>query len=1072
MELGQSRATHAADQVEMLRTIAESLSTETPIAALWPHLAEPVAALLDAQRVVVALCDDAGRRIAFDSALPDVTTHDDIAPGSLAADVLDRDETIARSGDDGISVGAPIRFGTELLGAVVLLGVRADLTAVPLLESCALYIGVRIHGQGVQEETQRYVKLSLTDALTGIANRRKFDQTLEIEWSRARREGTSLAIVMIDVDYFKAFNDQYGHQAGDLCLRQVAHAMAGCMQRPADLLARYGGEEFAAILPATDVAGATALAERLRSALVHLNVAHSESTLGQVSLSAGVAAARAVDGLTSADLVARADAALYDAKIAGRNRVVSNQYISHTPVAERIIAKATHTNLPLPSAPLVGRALEIADIRALIAAHRLVTVVGTGGIGKTRVALHVAETIGERYADGAWLVDLAKISDPALVTSTIARAFGDRGIGATADRDDLARKLASKTALLIIDNCEHVLAEAATVVATLLLSCPGLTVLATSREPLGIEGEARYRLPLLSLPTAEPALTARDALRSDAVALFAERAGAARPSFVVDDHNASLVASIVRRLDGIPLAIELAAARLEGSGLDLLAARLDQRFRLLSGENPSPLSRQSTMQATLDWSFDLLSDAEQTLLRRLSVFAGPFSIESAELVCAGGRLSAVELADIFLALVRKSLVLEAGVDTATFALLESVRAYGREKLVAAGEADQLARSHACYYADLADRAVASYAAVTTRDWLAAAQRNRPNYRAALEWALGARNDILVGSRLAAAMLSSLGDGETQEAIGWARTALDALEPGVHPSLEAHLHLRLANSERGLTADLLRDVAERAVALYRTLDEPVRFTNALRVLAQVLYWYFPRDHEAARALAEESIVVARTSGDQLSLASALKTRALVLDASALDEKRALMDESLALSRRFGNDLQVGSVLSWMSEMEFVAGDDLERTLGYGRAAMRYAEASGSRMRLEISAANLAMYAAGAGEWNMAIATATRALRLSRESRSAAGITWAIQALASAAAGREDFARAARLLAFCDARCGTLHSPRQANQGEDISARRLRVRLAAAMPPEELSRELHTGSALTEDAAVAEAFALSE
>ncbi len=309
----------------MLRAVAELLSTETAIAELWPDLAEPVAALLDAQRVVVALRDDAGRRIAFDSALPDVAKHADIEPGSLAADVLDRDETIARSGDDGISVGAPIRFGTELLGAVVLLGVRADLTSVPLLESCALYIGVRIHGQGVQEETQRYVKLSLTDALTGIANRRKFDQTLETEWARARRDGTSLAIVMVDVDYFKAFNDQYGHQAGDLALRQVARAMAGCMQRPADLLARYGGEEFAAILPATDVAGATALAERLRSALVHLNVAHSESTLGQVSLSAGVAAARAIDGLTATDLVARADAALYDAKIAGRNRVVSNQ---------------------------------------------------------------------------------------------------------------------------------------------------------------------------------------------------------------------------------------------------------------------------------------------------------------------------------------------------------------------------------------------------------------------------------------------------------------------------------------------------------------------------------------------------------------------------------------------------------------------------------------------------------------------------------------------------------------------------------------------------------------------------
>jgi diguanylate cyclase (GGDEF)-like protein len=1058
MERANSRPVHAASpahQLQLVRTVAERLSTETPIAALWPRIAGPVAATLAAERFIVVRCDEAGGRIAFDSGRSSVAANTDLEPGSLAADVLERGETIARSTETGVSVGVPIRFGNTLLGAVVLDGVQADLALTPLLESCALYIGVRIHEEGTLEETQRYVKLALTDALTGIANRRKFDETLEHEWGRARREGTSLAIVMIDVDYFKAFNDHYGHQAGDLCLQQIAHALADCIRRPGDLFARYGGEEFVAVLPSTDLTGATVLAERLRAALAHLKVAHGESSLGHVSLSAGVAAAFATDDLSAADLLARADAALYDAKIAGRNRVVTDGYVSRTHAVERV-AVPPRGNLPVPLAPLVGRVDEIAELGASIASHRLVTVVGTGGIGKTRVTMHVAAALAGRYPDGVWFVDLAPVADPALVTRSVANVFGDRAIAAAVDGDDLARRIAAKQALLVIDNCEHLLAEAAAVIGALVRSCPQLRVIATSREPLGIVGESRFRLPLLSA--------------ADAVALFAERARAVRPSFIVDDTNAALVDTIVRRLDGIALAIELAAARLEGMGLETLAARIDQRFRLLAGGDAGARPRQRTMRATLDWSFDLLAAAERTLLRRLAIFAGTFSLESAETVCAGEGLSVVELGDVLVSLVRKSLVVEDAGDASSYTLLESIRAYGREKLTEAGETELLARRHARHYADLADRAVETYAAMPTRDWLASAERHRPNYRAALEWSLGARNDVVIGARLAAALLTSLGDRDAAEGIARLQTALDALEPGAHPSVEGHVCLRLANSERGVTADRLRAAAERAVTLYRSLDEPVRFSNALRVSAQVLYFYFPRDRDAARANAEEAIAVARASGDHLAIAAALKTRALMLDVAELEQKRALMEESLALSRRFGNDVQVGSVLSWMSEMEFVAGDDVARALGYGRAALRYAETSGSRMRLEIAAANLAIYAAGAGEWPMAIATAGRALRLSLESRSPAGITWAIQALACAAAGREDFGRAARLLAFCDARCGTLHSPRQADQGEDVSARRLRVRLAAALSAAELGRELRAGAALTEEAAVTEALAV--
>jgi diguanylate cyclase (GGDEF)-like protein len=1056
------RSAEQPQRLEVLRTLAELLSSDAPVAGRWALIAEPIAQMLEAERVVIALreTETNGERIVFDSQVAIELPESEVPDGRLARDVIERGETIARSEAGSVAAGAPIRFGNAVLGAIVLYRVHADLTQLPLLESSALYLGSRIHSEGALQATEQFARLALIDALTGVANRRKFDEALEAEWARARREGTCLAVVMIDIDYFKSFNDNYGHQAGDLCLQQVGRALAECMQRPADLFARYGGEEFVALLPSTDIAGATALAERLRGALARVRIAHSGSSLGYVTMSAGVAAAYVSAGATALDVVAKADAALYDAKIAGRNRVVTNDYVSHTQPAERV-AGARQTNLPVPLAPLVGRHGEVAEIRALAGAHRLVTVVGVGGIGKTRVTLHVAHDLAPDMPDGAWFVDLAAIEDPALVIRAFAGMFGETATSVVASTDALVRQLAPKNALIVVDNCEHLLEEAASVIRAIVHGAPGVRVIATSREPLGIIGEARYRLPLLSLPPAGRALRAVDALRADAVALFTERARAVRPNFTIDDANATLVATIVRRLDGIALAIELAAARVDGTGLETLAARLDQRFRLLTGGENGALPRQRTMRATLDWSFDLLSDVERAVFRRLAIFAGAFSLDGAVATCAGDGVSAADITDV---------VADDGNDVTPYVLLESMRAYGREKLADAGETDTIARRHAAFYADLADRAVEAYNAMPTHDWLATAERHRPNYRAALEWTLGGRNDPVLGGRLAAALIASLGDRESDEGIHWVEEALAQLEPDAHPSIEAHLCLRLANSGNALAADRMRVAAERAVTLYRTLDEPARQSHGLRILAQILYWYFPRERELAKSLAEEAIEIARSGGDQLSIAYALKTLALMLELSDIEGKRELMEESLALSRRFGNDQQIGSVLSWMSEMEFVAGEDVVRALGYGRAALRYAETSGSRMRLEISAANLAIYAAGAGDWPMAIATATRALRLSVESRSASGLTWAIQALACAAAGLEDYARAARLLAFCDARCGTLHSPRQADQCEEVSARRLRVRLAAVLEPAELGRELQAGSELTEDEAIGEALTL--
>ena len=443
----------AAERMHLLRSVAQLLSSEVPIADLWARCAEPIAALLDAQRMLVALRTADGERVVFDSDDGERPLDDEVPAGSVAADVLSRGETVARSAGDAVTVGVPIRFGSGLLGTVVLDGVRADLTLIPLLESCALYLGACIHSESALEATQRYAKLALVDGLTGVANRRKFDETLDVEWARARREGSSLALVMIDIDYFKAFNDGYGHPAGDLCLQQVARALAECAQRPTDLFARYGGEEFVALLPSTDVDGATALAERLRASLARLNIAHSGSSLGYVSLSAGVAAAVPRADYAATDLVAAADAALYDAKIAGRNRVVTRDYVSDAEPAERVL-EVTRTNVPVALTSLIGRVAETAELTALLATERLVAVVGAGGTGKTRLALHVARAHLDAFADGVWFVELAALTDPSLVTGAVAAAFGATVPAGAGGLDVLVRYVAPKRALLVVDNCD------------------------------------------------------------------------------------------------------------------------------------------------------------------------------------------------------------------------------------------------------------------------------------------------------------------------------------------------------------------------------------------------------------------------------------------------------------------------------------------------------------------------------------------------------------------------------------------------------------------------------------------
>ena len=358
--------------------------------------------------------------------------------------------------------------------------------------------------------------------------------------------------------------------------------------------------------------------------------------------------------------------------------------------------------LPAETSTFVGRTHELAELRSLLDGTRLLTLSGTGGAGKTRLALELAREVEQQYASGAVVVELAAVSDPRLVAAAVAAALDLRALPDQELVDALVDFLAPRTFLLVVDNCEHVLGTSATLVDRLLRAAPGLTVVATSREPLRVAGEVVFRVPSLAIPDLQDAPTPTQLLRFEAVRLFVDRASAAAPDFALDEENAADVARICVRLDGLPLALELAASRLGALGPAVVAERLDDRFRVLRARSHTAPTRQQTLQATLQWSHDLLEEDERLLFRRLAVFAGGFELGAVEAVCAGDGLDRSEIVDVLARLVEKSLVARgdlAGVSR--YRLLETVRLYARQQLDASGETLALADRHADWALGLA-----------------------------------------------------------------------------------------------------------------------------------------------------------------------------------------------------------------------------------------------------------------------------------------------------------------------------------------------------------------------------------
>jgi predicted ATPase/class 3 adenylate cyclase len=513
-------------------------------------------------------------------------------------------------------------------------------------------------------------------------------------------------------------------------------------------------------------------------------------------------------------------------------------------------------NLPRLLNAFVGRTREIDEIIALIHRNPLVSLVGSGGLGKTRTSLQVAAQLLDGTGDGVWFIEFAPLTSGDYIPSTIARA-----LNITLPRDgdpleDLVRALKPKRLLLIFDNCEHLLAPVAHTAAALLRTCPQLGILASSRQPLGVTGEVTYRLPTLGVPTAAEAarLSATAATTYAAIELFVERSRAVDQRFALTDENAPIIADICRRIDGIALAIELAASRVKLLSPIQLRDRLDERFRVLTGGSRDSLPRQQTLRALIDWSYDLLEERERVLFRRLGIFVNGFQLEAAMTVGAGDDIDELEVVDLLESLVDKSLVLaEAEGDAQRYRLLESTRAYALEKLDAAGEHAVVAARHLhALRTRFSDLLAAEKRTARQHERFAAFVIELDDIRAALAWGL-AHGHVREGAQLLADLRRGFGHaGVEAEGLAWEESYLAALPDDAH-ALRAHLLVTFAHAldNQGQVVRTL-DVARRAVEAARSANDPAVLLRALNISAWA-YIHDYRSEAADRAITEaESI----------------------------------------------------------------------------------------------------------------------------------------------------------------------------------------------------------------------------
>lgn len=607
-------------------------------------------------------------------------------------------------------------------------------------------------------------------------------------------------------------------------------------------------------------------------------------------------------------------------------------------------------NLPIQLTSFIGRTRETAEVKRRLTGTRLLTLTGVGGSGKTRLALQVTQEAASEYAHGVGWVELAPLSDPSLVPNVVMSALELRDEAGRAPLDALTDYLRAKKLLLVLDNCEHLIVACAQLAHHLLTHCPNVQILATSREALDIGGEVIYQVPPLALPDPNH-LPLPDSLSGyDAVRLFIERATAVQPTFVVNIGNAPAVAQICYRLDGIPLALELAAARIKLFSPEQIAAHLDNRFRLLTGGSRTATPRQQTLRAAIDWSYSLLSDAERVLFRSLSVFAGGWTFEAAEQVCAGDGLDALDVLETLAQLVNKSLVTtETRNDETRYRMLETIREYASERLHDAEEQDQTYESHSRFFLALANAAneAPPFEQMTLVDRL---ETEHDNLRAALRWSL--QHDKIewaLGLCVALAEFWSLRGYWTESHIWFQRT----LDAGRQDQTRAP-----SREYRALLASVLNAESHRAIVqgdfetghlrldeslvLYKALADEKGIVDVLFNRAQ-LVWY-EGNTALARSLWEECLELARKRNDKSRIAHALWLLGILARERAdYAAAHSLCEESLVYSRELGERGMIAWALENLGCVAMLEGE-YERAEALFKESMTLRQQTGEKMGL--------------------------------------------------------------------------------------------------------------------------------
>lgn len=761
---------------------------------------------------------------------------------------------------------------------------------------------------------------------------------------------------------------------------------------------------------------------------------------------------------------------------------------------------AYRNNLPVQLTSFIGREDEIAEIKQKLKIHHLVTLTGPGGTGKTRLSLQVAADLLDQFPQGVWFIELAPLTDPDLIPQTILSAIGINDQSAK-PLEVLREYLREKRSLIVLDNCEHLLEASAAVANTLLSAAPNLKVLASSREALGIRGEVSYPVPSLALPDLAHLPVIEQFSQYEAVKLFIDRALLVAPHFTVDAASAPFIAQICYRLDGIPLAIELAAARVKMLSVDQISRRLDDRFRLLTSGARTVLPRQQTLRALIDWSYDLLSEQERLFLRRLSVFSGGRTLEAVEEVCAGDTIEPYEVLDLLSQLVNKSLIVvvehtPSGVTR--YRMLETIRQYARDRLTEAGGREILRQRHLAYFVKLTEQAGPDLYRSNQAFWLNRLDEELDNLRLALEWALA--TDVQAGLQIVAgpiyrfwlfrstsrelgkwlAQFLQRSDGSTSlraRALAIQSQCIVNTEGNFHEARElAERSLQMARSlgdrhSEAFSLSILGGftllqgsvgeaipLLEQSLALYRTLGDKAGQAGTIDWLS-----INNPDLERATAYAREGLLLCRELGDLTGIASILTTLARLTYAGGdFSSPAPWLDEVLSIARQIGDQVREDEALITYGTLAYWRGD-YQMAIEYYKQGISLGEEIGYHYQNLWAYVYMAYALLRQGEIQGARRLFEDGIRGMQKADLVIGMVYAVEGLASLHVNQGQTERAARLFAWANRMRTKMGDPRP--PVEQASVERDLAVVHSSLDDSDLARLSSDGQGFTVEEAVA-------